>query len=288
MKDIKAVFLELNKIRVPDDRRGVILDNVIKSCMTSGPDRSGKRSFPRKTFILAASMVSAAILVTVLISVSDKPFIVKTTPETGAIETASPETTVQRKIVYAGSSNLSIDDAVPKAGVCLIGCELKQAIDDPENEDALFYVYLEAYIPSSTDDDFIYEGKTLAEWKTLKQEYIKGFNNFFEEKIKENSDYTAAEKEAWLMEWEETHGKDPSLKYSEAVKARSRDIKTAEIQRLSASGLSVELKENENYLYMTGFLTEEQIRDFPCGEAGYYLLLIEQTFNGCVTEGIDD
>jgi len=139
------------------------------------------------------------------------------------------------KKVYAESYELSIWQN-PQKGECLLGNELIKALNNPENENALFYVNIIPYYKSQKMldmyDSYIYEGRT-------------------------------------VKEWQESGGNNVKQKSEEAVRARYAYFREFEKKKLEYSGISAMIK----WEALFAFLTKEQILYFPTGEEGYRLFL---------------
>ncbi|MDD5018353.1 MAG: hypothetical protein PHO15_09670 [Eubacteriales bacterium] len=206
------------------------------------------------------------------------------TDSAGAVHTA-------QEIVYAEDA-LPEDEMVPEPGTCYIGHGLQSAMDDPSNDGALFYVYLQPYYLSDIYADrmaaFTYDGKTVEAWETLYSEYGSGYNDFVEEKMMALEPDDSYDKYAWMEEWAGMHGEDPTLSL-EAARREQRNMLTGlETERLRACGISVTIEEYSGSFQMYGFLTKKQVLNFPCGDCGYYLLLAQNTEDGIDTECIDE
>ena len=62
---------------------------------------------------------------------------------------------------------------------------------------------------------------------------------------------------------------------------RRKKIVFDELERLTLLGMDVRIRKNQHqtdhgylyeYYYLVGYLTVEQIKDFPCGEYGYTIM----------------
>lgn len=294
--EMSEVFSKMDDIRLSEDRKHVIWENLEKAI------RNPKaREKQRRKKIYALAIASTFALAALFAGVFYIPTLLKNTPPT--VESA-PVTTAQTfpsiaeiattapRIVY-GKGDV-IDDFEPSPGTYYLSGGVTEALKDPQNESALFYVQIKVFYSKKLNvtKTFSYEGKTLDEWGSDFHEYQEGFDAYYIEKyIELIEDHTLTEnegidlmervREEWDALWDLNHDINPSQKYSEAKQAFKTEkeqevfnLLSEETCRLLSLGLDVttEWRAAPQWPRIVCYLTKEQIEDFPCGDYGYYIL----------------
>jgi hypothetical protein len=294
--NMKQVFLPLNDVCISEEKKYIIwknLENGIQKNFAGSPQRSKhKYTLAAAAAIGLTALIACVILLPSLFgSNNDSTGIIPTTvTQPSASDTKITEPML--RIVY-GEQEV-IDSAVPPAGKYFISGGVSEAIMDPLNATALFNVALDIYgwDEQKLMDLFIYEGKTLSEWKVNPDltKYQKGLDAFWLENVSQtdlDSLQTPEEKENYLQGvvsewdtlWDAEHQSNPSHLLSEAEQAFSADkeqiiiaLISVEADRLMSLGLDVFLEEStDSRPTLVAYLSKEQIDDFPCGEYGYYI-----------------
>lgn len=293
--DMHKSFSSLDDIRMPVDKKRAIWENLENAIRTPKTQRLHRR---KRIYVLAAAsavtlaaLAAGIVLLPLLLNNSHS---VESVPAPGIQTTASvaETTTPVRRVVYGDP--ISMDEAVPPAGICFLSGGVSEAINDPLNASALFYVTTIVYWGDNLTvlESFVYEGKTMKEWAAdpALDEYRDGFNVFSLEKENEidwDSIETSEEKESvllgilekWDALWDATHSANPSKDLAKAEQAfeiaKKQEIfsqLSAEADRLVSLGLDVTLEGTaDSRPRLVAYLSKEQIENFPCGEYGYYI-----------------
>ena len=206
-------------------------------------------------------------------------------------ETEAPTSPAAQKVVYADEI-VYTDEEVPAPGTCLIGYQLQEALNDPVNDGALFFVFLQPYcfedVYESQIAAFRYGDRTVDEWQAIANEYISGLNAFMEERMAAAAPDETLDKYALFVEWAEMHGQDPTAESDAASRERRNMLIGLEADRLESCGINVVIESPYGADDMYARLTKEQAMDFPCGDCGYGLLLAQKTSDGMETEPSDE
>lgn len=293
--DMYRAFSSLDDVRIPEDKKHDIWEILEKAIQAPKPQRLQRR---KRRYVFAAA--STATLAALVAGVVFLPFLlnnnhsVESVPATGTQTTASVAeiTTPERRVVYGNPS--MIEEAIPPIGIYLLSGGVSEAIKDPLNASALFYVTTIVYYGNKLTvlESFVYEGKTISEWAEdpALNEYRDGFDAFSLEKYNEidwDSIETSEEKESvllgiveeWDALWDATHSANPSKDLAKAEQAfeieKNQEIfslLSAEADRLMSLGLDVTLEGTaDSRPRLVAYLSKEQIENFPCGEYGYYI-----------------
>lgn len=196
-----------------------------------------------------------------------------------------PNKTSSQKIVYAkNGKTMGMDLMVPNRGECVLEPELINALNHPENSNAKFYVYLNPYrlseVYSEEFNHFTFEGKTINEWKARVGYSFLSYDDYINKRMDNHSNYTHEELLLWKQEWDTIQNCDQQTKLHEALKQRYILLCQLEVDRLDNHGIHVELAEDSNNsIGIYAYLSKEQVLNFPCGEASYYVLLAPEPKN---------
>ncbi len=168
---------------------------------------------------------------------------------------------------------------------------VKTALDDPANADGLFFVQINLITPYSYEhsfDDYVYNGRTLAEWAVLvdlaNDTYpYSEYNGDFGGDVSE-AEWEQAKQEAKTLNAQENYnmGYEEYLTYEKTtVTPMIEKEETVEFERLKAAGYDVMIYENwayegegerVNYPILAGLLSKEQIENFNVSnEYGYVI-----------------
>jgi hypothetical protein len=292
-----AIFSKMDDIRLSVDRKHVIWENLEKAIRNpKAPEKQ------RRKKIYALAIASTFALAALFAGVFYIPNLLKKTPptvESAAVTTAqtfpsiAEITTAAPRIVY-GKTDV-VDDFEPSPGTYYLSGGVTEALKDPQNESALFYVQIKVFYSNELNvtTTFLYEGKTLDEWGSdpSLREYQDGLNAYSWEKERALTDYEISQFdtesfwaktiEEWDALWDLNHDTNPSTKYAEAKQAFNVEkekevfnLLSEETSRLESLGLDVSTEQRAAPLWprIVGYLTKEQIRNFPCGDYGYYIL----------------
>lgn len=259
MNQIELVFSELISIDMPMKARQTIKEKILRENEQLAYKERSKAT--RKVALVASFSVMATLVVFLFILFNNARV-------------------QQRRIVYATGAGSYEVVIAPKPGEVIIGGDLKAAMENPNNEHALFYVCIKPHILNPETETkvevFTFEGLTIDQWYIRLGEYNKGLNEFYQEKINRKPDYTADDKRAWEEEWVSLNGETPDTQLSMAIKTRYKKLCEWDGERLSQYGIKVEIKEFGVGYRMYALLTKEQIRTFPVGEGSYSLLFARQ------------
>lgn len=251
-------------------------------------DKSKKRKLIILSIIAVAIIIAAAIAIPLILDSSN------------AQELNSSQQ--KDKKIVTGINGDMVDEAPPLGMVYINGSVIK-AMEDSKNQDDLFYINVETYY--DVNNLFIYKGKTMAQWREDPE--LTAFNESSEEwydniYLPLDEEMRAAEQsgeehaqgwekhdpdELYKKYWYDTHSEDEieayekafanlleaSTAYNEWINsdeyiAIDKDIRKEECARLVGLGYDLQA-----FDYMiAGYLTKEQIEDFPAtNEFGYII-----------------
>lgn len=156
--------------------------------------RNSKKQIQKKLFITTLSLVILIPVVAVSLSMNSfnpNPIVIDQSEmaESSQISISEPAPLPQR-IVYANSITLPFNlqsDWVLPAGAVIYDDDLKEALENPENQDSLFYVLIKTHMPyhfdykSKTDQNFLV-GKTIEGYGTRKTVTVEEYKSFIEKK----------------------------------------------------------------------------------------------------------
>ncbi len=297
------IFSKMDDIRLSEDRKHVIwenLENAIRNPKT--PEKQRRKKIYAlaiaSTFALAALFAGVFYIPNLL---KNNHPTVESTPVTTAqtFPSIAEITTAAPRIVYGEGD--AINECEPSSGTYLLSGGVREAITDPQNESALFYVHIMVFFSdqlSTLEKTFLYEGRTLDEWgrDPALREYQDGFDAFLLEKESAltETEWTQIDKESfwagtieeWDALWNSTHDINPAQEYTEANQAFETEkeqaifnLLTEETSRLLSLGLDVAIDQRAapQQPRIVGYLTKEQIEDFPCGDYGYYIVWADKS-----------
>lgn len=329
MKDRLKQTLDsrLSAVIMTDALKGRVLNSVRKQKTIAW---RGLRMFKWRYAVLAAAVCAAAAFafftIFPVLKNADNDDLALKSP---ALSAVPPETTEEIKIVsayaigqnentqqYMGqddgySSTLDIPYSID--GSPLYSDALKAALGDPENDGALFDVWIRLVyyiheISNIDGDTYVYKGLTLDEWhdeyittlrareeyKRQKHSKLKNVDNF--DKWSGGSEEARRLEAQWDAEWEamwlEEHPGRPypmtALREAEAearaaLDAAEKAFIASELERLGSAGITLTKVPGEN-LYAAR-LTKEQALALPVSSdiKGYSMLFADEkdcTFNG--------
>lgn len=272
-----------------------------------------RRSWAKRIVFFAGStvavLIAAILIVPQLLSTPGQDPPAETNAQIAAVP--SPTLQITAKIVTGGSDD-PLNEWVPGGGEVNLSGGVSQAIADPANADALFYVAISVY--TDPEQYFVYGGKTMAAWYDDRLTdpafvhheavYDTWYNDVY---LPCDAEMRAAEArgeeyaQGWEKHdpdalfdeyWEETQPGDVKASYAlmcenlrEAHDAYSEWLDSDvygdmmaqrmadEISRLVSLGLDVEAVSSGTVGRMTGYLTKNQIEYFPVSsEYGYIIM----------------
>lgn len=295
--ELNGIFSKMDDIRLSEDRKHVIWENLEKA-IRNPKAREKQRRNKIYAIAIASTIAFAALFAGVFyipkLLMNTHPTVESTPATTAQTSPSTPQiTTAVPRIVY-GKADV-VDDFEPSPGTYYLSGGVTEALKDPQNKSALFYVQIKVFYSKKLNvtTTFLYEGKTLDEWGSdpSLREYQDGLNAYSLEKERALTDYEISQFdtesfwaktiEEWDALWNLNHDTNPSTKYAEAKKAfeieKEHEIVNLlkeETYRLLSLGLDVSIEHRAAPLWprIIGYLTKEQIQDFPYGEYGYYIL----------------
>lgn len=273
-----------------------------------------RRSRVKRSLIFAGStaavLIAAILIVPQLLSTPGQEPPAETSAQVAAVP--SPTLQITAKTVTGDGAMDAMDEWVPTGGQVNLSGGVSQAIADPANADALFYVAISVY--TDPEQYFVYGGKTMAAWYDDRLTdpafvhheavYDTWYNDVY---LPYDAEMRAAEArgeeyaQGWEKHdpdalfdeyWEETQPGDVKASYAlmcenlrEAHDAYSEWLDSDvygdmmaqrmadEISRLVSLGLDVEAVSSGTVGRMTGYLTKNQIEYFPVSsEYGYIIM----------------
>lgn len=214
------------------------------------------------------------------------------------------QTSVPENVIYAEEADI-IDGWVPGIGEYNLSGGVSQALRDETKSDVYLFVRIRIHDPKDQDfyKDFTFEGKTREQWRasleSISREYAEGHTEFFNARIEEvmKDAETTEEKEKAISAlqaefdemWMQNHDILPLtewLRFEDAYMTteaeRGNKAVLDEQARLISHGLDIRTRTRVHqtdhgyvyeHIYIVGFVTIEQIRNFPFGEYGYVISL---------------
>lgn len=195
----------------------------------------------------------------------------------------------------------SFEDMLLKNGDIYISASVREALEDPENSDAYFYVCINVVLQDSVYEfsKHVYNGRTIADWAEL-VDLAAGTYPYTEYNNQHGGNISVAEwnrlqDEAKLLNAQENYDQANS-EYKEVIgplkEEEKKEITDAEYERLSGLGYDVSFyqtwsysdeREKDYYTVMTGVLSMKQIKEFELNEQYSYVFEWVRNGDGIVT-----
>ncbi len=214
-----------------------------------------------KGIFATAACIAAAVMFILLFPMKNSQ--IAQLPKTSADQQGTADTNIeqppqQKRHVVTGEAGGAVFFA--GAGTVILSTDLKNALSKSENADAVFYVtilfqdFSEDAPRESLYKTFTYEGKTVEEWEQVWIESQQAQNFEMYQKAQNARDDAVSE-----------------FQFNYATLAFQ-----AEFDRLLQIGLDIKPKVythvNRNNNYITGYLTKEQLINFPkSNDIGYVI-----------------
>lgn len=277
----KAAVLKIKKYTVG----GILAAACIAAFILSLPFIQGLQQ-TGETSAVTAAMTSACASTTA----ADQNHSASAT--TAAAQTSQ----AARPIVDPGKYNVGlVSYEGPEPGEIIIASGINAALEDPANSDSMYSVWIDVIVPeqyANTFDQFIYNGKTIAQWLVL-VDLADGTYPYSEYNGDHGGNVT-------VEEWEQLQEDAKTLQAKEnfdaakekymtevypGVQEAQKTGKLREYDRLLQLGYEVSLKETwsyygegekQYYTVLTGLLTKLQIEEFKTdSDYGYFLEWLE-------------